>query len=63
MKSFEAGSHSFILRLWLEPREIAGEEPEWRAVIEHVGSGEKRYLRDLGMLEEHIRSYLTASFH
>lgn len=38
----------FIVRIWREPREIEGAGPEWRGVIEHVGSGERRYLKDLG---------------
>ena len=51
MELFEANTHVFILRLWLEPREIEGAEPEWRGVIEHVVSGERRYFRNLeGML-------------
>lgn len=40
-------THVFIVRIWLEPRECAGAAPLWRAVIEHVPGGEKRYFPDL----------------
>lgn len=58
MKPFKESSHSFILRIWLEPREIPRAIPEWRAVIEHVGSGEKLYLKDLRQVEAFIEPYL-----
>jgi hypothetical protein len=47
---YKASTHVFILRLWLEPREIEDAQPEWRGVIEHVESGEHRYFRDLDVM-------------
>jgi hypothetical protein len=40
----------FILRVWRETREIEGAAPEWRGVIEHVPSGERRYFKNLDEL-------------
>ena len=58
MRSFEENSHSFIVRIWLEPRELAEAVPEWRGVVEHVASGERRYFIDLDDLLNFIASHL-----
>ena len=47
MASFEDNTQVFIVRVWLERREIEGVAAEWRGVVEHVPSGERRYLKDL----------------
>ncbi len=47
MKSTEGSANAFIVRIWPEPREIENAAVEWRGVIEHVGSGKRRYFRDL----------------
>lgn len=57
MDLFEANTHVFILRFWLEPREIEGAEPEWRGVIEHVQSGERRYFRNLEVMLSFVAKY------
>lgn len=31
---------SFVIKLWLEPREMAG-DPQWRWHVHHVQSGEE----------------------
>ncbi len=49
----EDHTHAFIVRFWLESREIQG--PIWRGLIEHV-HGEKRLLKDLDEIPEFIRS-------
>ncbi len=53
-----AKSHSFILRLWAEAREIEGAPPSWRGLIEHVQTGAHRYFRDLEDIPAFIRPYL-----
>jgi hypothetical protein len=58
MAQFEDNTHVFIVRLWLEPREIEGETNEWRGVIEYVPSGERRYFRDLNDIVDFARPYL-----
>lgn len=53
--------HAFILRLWYEDDENRG---TWRGWIQHVGSGEKRYLRSqediLDFLQQHTTSDIAA---
>jgi hypothetical protein len=58
MKPFEVKTHSFIVRIWLEAREIKEKKPEWRGVIEHVSNGAKHNLRDLNEITSFIAPYL-----
>lgn len=48
----------FIVRIWREPREIKDAVPEWRGVIEHVGSGERCYLKELDEIAAFMVPYL-----
>jgi len=50
--------HSFVVRLWLEPREIDNATPVWRGVIEHVTSGKRQYMNNLEQIRAFIESYL-----
>jgi hypothetical protein len=59
MRSFEDHVHSFVIRIWQEPREIEGAGPEWRGRIEHVQSGERVYFRHLDKLVDFILTYLS----
>jgi len=58
MPSFRGNTHVFVILAWLEPRELPGRPPEWRYSVEHVESGERRYLRDLseviGFMQRHL---------
>jgi len=58
VNSFEANSHSFIVRFWVEPREIKDAKPVWRGVVEHVSSGRKLYLKNLKEIKAFIESYI-----
>jgi len=49
----------FIVRIWQEPREIERAAPEWRGVVEHVPSGERRYFTDLSEITILIIPYLN----
>ena len=51
-------SISFVLRLWLEHREIEGAAPVWRGVVEHVPSGERHYFERLDQLPAILVRYL-----
>ena len=37
----------FVIRIWLEPRELPHARPVWRGEIEHLPSGLRRGLNDL----------------
>ncbi len=53
----------FIVRVWLEPREIAGALPLWRGHIQRVTGGEQRYLLELQGVVEFIRQFEPADSH
>ena len=43
-------THVFIMRIWREPREVEGAEPEWRGVVEYLATGDKSYFNSLDTL-------------
>lgn len=53
-------SHTLIVRLWPEPREMGGREgeSEWRGEIRHVPSGAQAYFRGLDGLAATIRDII-----
>lgn len=55
----EEKSHAFIVRIWLEPREIEGVEGQLRGSIEHVESGRVRYWTVLDEVVRFIGSYFS----
>jgi hypothetical protein len=58
MKTSDEHTQVFIVRIWREPREIEGAPPEWRGVIEHVGSGERRFLKELENISAFVAPHL-----
>ena len=58
MNTNEDNNHTFIMRFWLEPRELENARPIWRGVVEHVASGRKHYLKNLEEVKQFILSYL-----
>ena len=56
----EDDSAAYIVRVWIEPREIEVAPTEWRGSIEHVASGRTKYLTDLDELAQFIRPFLEA---
>ena len=58
MNSLEEKTHSFIVRVWLEPREIEGAPPQWRGEIKHVSSGKQTYIKNLDEITDFITPYL-----
>jgi hypothetical protein len=63
MEFAEDHTHAFIVRFWLEPREIQGEKPLWRGVIEHVPTGRQLFLKGLNEVTAFIESYLPGIDH
>lgn len=49
---------AFIVRVWLEHREIEGAAVTWRGSIEHVASGRVKYLTDLDEVKRFINPFL-----
>ena len=58
MKYFENDTHAFVVRFWLEHREMEGRSPLWRGVVEHVTTGKRIYLEDPIEITPFIASYL-----
>jgi hypothetical protein len=54
----EDNTHAFIVRFWLEPRELENARPIWRGVVEHVASGRRHYLKNIEEVKQFIVSYL-----
>ena len=55
--SHRDGTHSFIVRVWQEPRELAGTRAPWRGSVEHLPGGERHYLRTPGEIAGFVLSY------
>jgi hypothetical protein len=45
---------SFLLRLWLEPREGENVAPPLRGYVRHLQTGEELYFTDPGKLVEYV---------
>jgi hypothetical protein len=58
MQQPENHSESFIVRVWLERREIAGALPVWRGVVEHVASGKRQYFIDIDAIVIFMAEYI-----
>jgi len=50
--------YSFLIRIWAEPREIAGAPDVWRGSIEEVITGERCYFVNLNQIEAYVRGFL-----
>jgi hypothetical protein len=51
-------THSFVVRIWHEGQDLAGNVTAWRGSIEHVGQGERQYFVDLGEIGRYIQEYV-----
>lgn len=49
---YEFNTHAFVVKIWLE------EGLRWRGHITHIPSGERRYIQDLGEIDDFILPYL-----
>ena len=59
MPKYDEKTESFIVRIWLEPRELRGAPPVWRGEIEHATSQVRHFFTDLDKIAEFIRPYLA----
>jgi hypothetical protein len=51
-------THSFVVRVWHEGQDLAGNVTAWHGSIEHVGRGERRYFVDLGEIGRYIEEHV-----
>jgi hypothetical protein len=58
MDLFEANTHPFIVKIWIEESAEEAGEATWRGHITHVPSGSRRYISSLGDISAFIVPYL-----
>ena len=58
MDSLEPGTQSFIVKVWVEDNNETDGHGVWRGHITHVSSNQRRYLKNLGDIEDFIAPYL-----
>ena len=59
MDVFEANTHPFIVKIWLEESAQEAGRATWRGHITHVPSGERRYVKHLDDVTSFIAPYLA----
>lgn len=59
MPLLEDRTAAFIVRIWCESRESPGAEV-WRGSIEHVGSGQRAYFRELDAVTRFLQPHIEA---
>lgn len=52
----DVGPHAFLVRLWVEPREVDA-RPRVRAWVQHLASGEEANVADLDQLVEFLAEH------
>jgi hypothetical protein len=58
MALLEDNTQVFMVRIWLETREIEDAPLAWRGVIEHVPSRQRRYFSELSEVTKFVGSFL-----
>jgi hypothetical protein len=58
MDSFEANTHSFIIKIWREEISVGTGQAVWRGHITHVPGGERHYLKSLDDISIFISPYI-----
>jgi hypothetical protein len=56
----EHAGHSFIVRIMIEPGQYPVDPGEWKGMIQHVVSGERRFFRGVQEIPELIIQFLRA---
>ena len=55
MSSLDERSHTFVVRIWEERRDLANATPTWRGRVDEVRTGARRYFTTL----EDLMTYLS----
>ncbi|HEY6286848.1 MAG TPA: hypothetical protein VIX20_14395 [Ktedonobacteraceae bacterium] len=58
MDTIEPGAQTFIVKVWVEGNAETGSQGVFRGHITHVSSHERRYLKNLGEIDDFIAPYL-----
>jgi hypothetical protein len=54
MSSLDERSHTFVVRIWEERRDVADALPTWRGRVDDVRTGVRRYFTTLDDLVEYL---------
>jgi hypothetical protein len=62
MKSLDERSHTFVIRIWQERRDLSDAMPIWRGRVDDVRTGSRAYFTSLQQLMEYLsgRSLMEA---
>jgi hypothetical protein len=55
---YEANTHVFMIKIWLEESADEGGQARWRGHITYISTGERRYIENLYDVIAFIRPYL-----
>jgi hypothetical protein len=54
MKSLDERSHTFVVRIWQERRELSDAVPTWRGRVDDVRAGSRTYFNTLPQLMDYL---------
>lgn len=58
MGPLTTGTHSFIVKIWMEETAHEAGRATWRGHITHVPDGQRQYVEDLDAVADFIAPYL-----
>ena len=54
MKSLDERSHTFVIRIWQERRDVSDAPPIWRGRVDDVRAGSRAYFTSLQQLMDYL---------
>jgi hypothetical protein len=54
MKSLDERSHTFVIRIWQERRDVSDALPTWRGRVDDIRAGSRTYFTTLEQLMEYL---------
>jgi hypothetical protein len=62
MDASERQTQVFIVRFWAEPRQVDNARVEWRGVVEHLQTGQRKYVQRPKDATRFIATYVPRSY-
>lgn len=60
MSLLEDRTAAFVVRIWRERGELPDSPREWRGMIEHVGSGQRAFFRELAAMVDFMKHHIAS---
>jgi hypothetical protein len=57
MKSLDERSHTYVIRIWQERRDVSDALPTWRGRVDDVRAGSRTYFTSLDQLMEYLSEH------